>query len=183
MGLLASLAPGLGTLAGGLLTNSSNKREAERNRSFQERMSSTAHQREVEDLKKAGLNPLLSGTGGSGASTPTGGAAVLENAVAPAVASSLEGQRLRKDLDLAQSQIDAQKAGAIKDTETSKNINAQTKVLGIQMGAIKGKAKFDEMQTKWNQDAIHYDNIINRLGGTINAIPLPKIKKPIPRMR
>lgn len=59
--------------------NAQNSAEAQKNRDFQERMSSTAHQREVTDLRAAGLNPILSATGGSGASSPGGSMAVMED--------------------------------------------------------------------------------------------------------
>lgn len=44
--------------------------EAQKNREWQEKMSNTAHQREIKDLVAAGLNPVLSSNGG--ASTPVG---------------------------------------------------------------------------------------------------------------
>lgn len=64
------------------LSRQFNSAEAEKQRQFEEIMSNTAHQREVADLKKAGINPLLSS--GAGASTPTGSSA----ASSPASATS-----------------------------------------------------------------------------------------------
>lgn len=56
-----------------------NSAEALANRNFQERMSSTSYQRAVEDMRKAGLNPILAFANG-GASTPGGSGATITGA-------------------------------------------------------------------------------------------------------
>lgn len=42
-----------------------NREEAQKSRDWSEKMSKTSHQMEVEDLKRAGLNPVLSANGGA----------------------------------------------------------------------------------------------------------------------
>lgn len=52
-----------------------NAAEAAKNRDWQAYMSNTAHQREVQDLMAAGLNPILSASGGNGAAVTSGATA------------------------------------------------------------------------------------------------------------
>ncbi|UPW41080.1 DNA pilot protein [Sigmofec virus UA08Rod_5594] len=67
-----------------------NSAEAAKNRSWQEYMSNTAHQREVKDLRAAGLNPILSASGGNGAAVTSG-----------ATASGVTSSGARGDTDMS----------------------------------------------------------------------------------
>lgn len=96
---------------GQLYSNYKNRQEAKKNRAFQERMSSTAHVREMADLRKAGLNPILTGKYG-GASTPGGAQAQNQNPVQHVTSAAVAARTVKYQENLAESQADLNSAQA-----------------------------------------------------------------------
>lgn len=98
--IVAGMAIAAGaSLLGGFLANRGKRQEAQKDRNFQEKMSSTSWQRGVEDMTAAGLNPALAYSRG-GASTPGGAMAGQEDPVTGAVSSALQAKRLKKELEV-----------------------------------------------------------------------------------
>ena len=79
---------------------------------FNKRMMKNRHTWEVQDLKKAGLDPVLSARGGAPSMAGVSGGSA--SAVKPDMSSAIQAKRLKKEFELMDAQIANVKAGTSK---------------------------------------------------------------------
>lgn len=147
--------------------NAFNAEQAQKQMDFQERMSSTAHQREVKDLLAAGLNPILSANGG--ASTPSGSSASADTSATVLKAQmAMQQMQIGAQMKMQEQNIEsAQKIAKwnndlnrelgfaqLRNNEAIANINAGASMYGAQLSSSASRygAELSSSASKYHTD-------------------------------
>ena len=128
----ATVGAGLLGFKGQRDANKEQTNAAQKQMDFQERMSNTAYERAMADMRKSGLNPMLANQKG-GASTPSGAQPNIKNVFegAPSTAANLIAAKTAEaniDNVNAQTQLTTEKANTEKLTQTQIAANTASQV-------------------------------------------------------
>lgn len=186
---IATILAGLASTAGALYTNKKNRDAqadanainweiARQNNATQIEMANTAHQREIRDLRAAGLNPILS-AGGNGSSTPTLSAAsmspVHQDNAFEGLANSAKGlgrymseqyKQQVNNLRSQQGQIDASTAALEADTAATRLDNQYKKEL-VDADLWEMDARRSEAHNAWMQSVIERQAMCDLFGANL----------------
>ncbi len=153
-------------IIGGYMSNRASAKQASVARDEAGRYSGTAHQREVSDLRAAGLNPILSGTGGAGASTPSGMVASQPADYAGAASTALAAKKNKQEVKLLKTQnLTAEEQRMITVFQRQQqSINLETTRLDYEarLKAQPGYMDAARLHAGWEGDAVRRAELLER---------------------
>ncbi|QCQ84602.1 DNA pilot protein [Blackfly microvirus SF02] len=164
-GAISPIIPAISGIMGGqsvrdntAATNAANAAQAKQQMDFQERMSSTAVQRQVKDYQAAGLNPALAYNAG-GSSTPGGAAATMQSGEANAqqvksrgmedTLSALSSKAQIENTNAQTHQLNIESLARLKQIQTDTEARSKT----AQAQSDKDAASNREITQRTNQDS------------------------------
>lgn len=149
--------------AGNERTNLANAQQAKDQMAFQERMSNTSYQRQVADLRAAGLNPALAYDKG-GASTPGGAMATMTDSMSKGASSALEVKALQSRLASDQVQRVATAAQADQSAASAEHSRAQARTVEMTRDLVAANLLEDQFlkQSNAREANIRGTDLFNR---------------------
>ena len=181
MGLLGSVLGQVGSFVGNKATDFLfSNYQANKAWSRQKQAAQSAHQWEVADLRAAGLNPILSATGGNGANLPSVAVAQNANSEAPNIIgmmSALQGIRnqeqqekvLKAQENLLRTQADREIDSATLLRSQTAQINTQNFIPAVFNARMMDDPKLRNLMADMYQTQL-YKNALGQFGQMLGGV-------------